>query len=121
MRIIKYSFIGGVAAVIDISLFAFFAGYIGWPWLPVSFCTFVFATLINYLLSIKYVFESGIRYQKNLEITAVYIVSIFGLSINQLVLFLLIVSMGWSLIYAKLCATGLVFFWNYFSRKKFIF
>lgn len=121
MRLIKYFFVGGLAAVIDITLFVLCAGYLGWPWIPVSICTFVLATLINYFLSIKFVFKSGIRHQKNLEIVAVYIVSIFGLLINQLALYLTITWLNWSFLVAKIFATAIVFFWNYFSRKYFVF
>ena len=121
MILIKYFFVGGAAALLDIGLFIFFAGYLVWPWGPVAVGTFILATLVNYFLSINYVFESGIRHQKKIEILAVYAVSFFGLVLNQLVLYFAIVLMASSLIVAKVCATAIVFFWNYFSRKFFIF
>lgn len=121
MRLIKYFYVGGLAALFDITLFTICAVYLEWPWMPVSISTFILATLINYFLSIKFVFKSGIRHQKNLEIAAVYLVSIFGLLINQLVLYITISYLGWSLLIAKIFASSIVFFWNYFSRKYFIF
>ena len=68
MMIYKYFIVGGLAAVIDISLFTFFAGYLGLPWLPISTLSFCIATYTNYVLSIKYIFESGARYTKSKEI-----------------------------------------------------
>jgi putative flippase GtrA len=121
MHLAKYFFVGSIAAGVDIALFTFCAGYLGWPWIPVSICTFILATLLNYFLSIKYVFESGVRHKKHLEITGVYVVSIFGLAVNQLILYIIITWVHWSLFIAKICATTVVFFWNYFSRKRFIF
>ena len=121
MPLIKYFFIGGASAFVDIGLFIYFADYLGWPWGPVAVGTFVLATLVNYFLSINYVFESGVRYQKKIEIGAVFAVSFFGLIVNQLVLYLGIVWMDSSLIIAKICATAIGFFWNFFSRKHFIF
>jgi putative flippase GtrA len=121
MHLLKYFVVGGAAATVDIGLFSFFAGYLSWPWAPVSICTFILATFINYFLSIRYVFQSGVRYQKNLEILAVYIVSFFGLLVNQLVLYISINYIQLNLILAKITATIIVFFWNYLSRKKFIF
>ena len=53
MKIVKYFFVGGIAATIDIGLFSFFAVYLGWPWLAVSVATFILATFINYFLSIS--------------------------------------------------------------------
>lgn len=121
MRIYKYFFVGGIAAVVDIGLFSMFAIYIGLPWIPVSICTFIIATYINYLLSIKYVFESGIRYKKNVEMMAVFAISGLALLVNQSVMYMAINFLGWNLIASKIIATITVFLWNYFGRSNLIF
>jgi putative flippase GtrA len=43
--------VGGVSAVVDISLFMLFAQGLALPYLRVSAATFVVATLVNYWLS----------------------------------------------------------------------
>ena len=121
MRLLKYFFVGGAAAVVDISLFSLFAGYLAWPWIPVSICTFILATFVNYFLSIQFVFESGARHKKNVEVIGVFLVSGLALLVNQLVLYVAIELLGWHLIVSKIIATGTVFFWNYFGRSKFVF
>jgi putative flippase GtrA len=121
IRLLRYFFVGGVAAICDIGLFSIFAGYFGWPWFSVSVITFIFATLVNYFLSIRFVFESGARYKKHFEIAAVYFVSALALAVNQLVLYFAIEVLGWNLIASKLLATSIVFFWNYLGRSIFIF
>jgi putative flippase GtrA len=121
MRLFKYFFVGGTAAIVDIGLFSILSGYLSWPWIPVSIATFILATLTNYFLSIKYVFESGIRHQKHVELMGVFIVSGLALLVNQLTLFIAIEILDWSLIVSKFVATGIVFFWNYFGRSKFVF
>jgi len=121
MRIVKYFFVGGTAAVVDIGLFSIFASYLGWPWIPVSIATFTLATLTNYFLSIQFVFESGSRHKKHIEVIGVFIVSILALLVNQLVLYVSIEMLGLHLILSKIIATGVVFFWNYYGRSKFVF
>lgn len=121
MRIVKYFFVGGTAAVVDIGLFAIFAGYLGLPWIPVSIATFILATLVNYLLSIRFVFESGVRHQKHVELAGVFVVSGLALLVNQLALYIAIELLGLQLIISKIIATGVVFFWNYYGRSKFVF
>ena len=121
MRIIKYFFVGGTAAVVDIGLFSIFASYLGWPWIPVSIVTFILATLTNYFLSIQFVFESGARHKKHVEVIGVFIVSSLALLVNQAVLYVAIEMLGWHLIFSKIVATGIVFFWNYYGRSKFVF
>ena len=59
MKIVKYFFVGGTAAAVDIVIFSIFAGYFGLPWIPVSIFTFILATFISYFLSIRFVFQSG--------------------------------------------------------------
>lgn len=121
MRIVRYFFVGGTAAVVDIGLFTIFAGYLGWPWIPVSIATFILATLVNYSLSIRFVFDSGLRHKKHIEVMGVFVVSALALLVNQLALYLAIELAGLNLILSKLIATGVVFFWNYFGRSKFVF
>jgi len=121
MRLFKYFFVGGFAAIIDIGLFSLFASYLGLPWIPVSIFTFILATLVNYFLSIQIVFKSGVRHQKHVELIGVFIVSTLALLVNQAVLYVGIEILGLQLIISKIIATGTVFFWNYFGRSKFIF
>ena len=121
MRLLKYFFVGTAAAAIDIGLFIIFASYLGWAWLPVSIVTFCLATLVNYFLSIKFVFESGSRHKKCIEIIGVFMVSGLALVMNQVVLYLLIELLGWHLIISKISATITVFFWNYLGRSRIIF
>lgn len=121
MKIIKYFFVGGTAAIVDIGLFAIFAKYLEFNYLMVGFFSFTIATLVNYLLSIRHVFESGVRFSKKKEITIIYIVSAFGLAINLFVLYSCVELVGVGLIVSKLIATGVVFFWNYFIRREFVF
>jgi putative flippase GtrA len=121
MRIIKYFFVGGAAAFVDIGLFSIFAGYYGWPWIPVSIVSFILATLTNYFLSIHFVFESGARHKKHVEVFGVFIVSSLALLVNQLVLYLAIEMIGLHLIFSKIIATSVVFFCNYYGRSKFVF
>lgn len=121
MPFIKYFFVGGTAAIVDIGLFALFASHLGWHWLPVSIFTFCLATLVNYFLSIKYVFKSGSKHKKHIEIIGVFIVSSLALLVNQLFLYLFIEWLNWHLIISKLLATLSVFFWNYFGRSRIIF
>jgi len=121
MRVIRYLLVGGTAAVVDISLFSIFAGYFGWPWVPVSIVAFILSTLVNYFLSIQFVFESGTRHKKYVEVLGVFIVSSLALIANQSALYFAIEILKWNLIISKLIATGVVFLWNYYGRSKFIF
>jgi putative flippase GtrA len=120
MQIIRYFFVGGVAALIDISIFYVFAQIFQFPWMPVSICSFILATYVNYLLSIKIVFVSDPQ-KKHKELMGVFLVSGLALIINQLVLYIAIEFLHLPLLNSKVIATGAGFLWNYFGRSIFVF
>ena len=121
MRFFKYILVGGVAAIVDIGLFSLLTQVENFHWFPVSIASFCIATLVNYYLSITHVFQSGSRFQKHHEVLLVFIISGIALILNQFILYFLIEKADWNLIFAKISATGLVFFFNYFGRKKIVF
>jgi putative flippase GtrA len=121
MRIVRYFVVGGVAAAVDIGLFALLVEGAGLPWLPVSVVTFVLATLVNYGLSVRHVFESGVRFARHHEILLVFVISGIALAVNQLCLYVLIETMRLPPVVSKVVATGAVFMWNYLGRHRIVF
>lgn len=113
--------VGGLAAAIDIGLFALFAKYLGMPYLRVAAASFVIATLANYWLSIRFVFVSGQRFRRRWEVALVFAVSLAGLAFNTLILWICVETWHLDLLLAKVAATGAVFFWNFLARRILIF
>jgi len=121
MKIIKYFFVGAIAALTDISLFYIFARLLGYNYLIVAFFSFIIATFVNYILSIMYVFKSGIKFSKKKEISLIYIISSIALLINQISLYVLIDLITVEMTLSKVIATIIAFFWNYLIRRNYIF
>lgn len=121
MKIVRYFVVGGMAATVDVGCFFLFTSIAGIWWFQSALASFTLATLVNYFLSIKYVFKSGVRFQKHHELMLIFLVSGTGLVINQLILWVLIESVGVNMLVSKLTATALLFFWNYGLRKSVVF
>jgi putative flippase GtrA len=121
MKVVRYFFVGGVAATVDIGLFTVFAYWLGYNYLVVGACTFILATLVNYILSVRYVFESGVRFTPGHEISLVYLVSGAGLILNQLILFACVEFLVLDKLLSKVIATASIFLWNFLLRSYFIF
>jgi putative flippase GtrA len=121
MQVFRYFLVGGASAVIDISLFTFLTYALKYHWLQSSVISFICATLINYFLSIRFVFTSGNRHSKNLELVSVFVVSLLALCANQIILYICIELLYFNLIFSKFLSILLVFFLNYFGRKYFVF
>lgn len=121
MKFIRYFFVGGIAAVVDIGLFYLGAGVMRWNYLIVGTVSFILATLVNYVISVRVVFKSGTRFSRNSEVFLVFLVSTIGLAINQAILYICISRLSVAILPSKLTATGCVFLWNYFLRSRFVF
>ena len=113
--------VGGIATCVDVGLFMLFAQGLGLPYLRVAACTFVVATAVNYILSVRIVFVSGLRFGRRQELALVFVVSGIGLALNQAILFAAVEWAGGPLLVSKLAATAIVFFWNYLARRHFVF
>jgi putative flippase GtrA len=119
-QLFKYFFVGATAALIDWLFYWILVNYGAVHYLLAAVISFNIATLVNYLLSVKWVFNSG-RYSKYIEISLVFLVSLLGLLFNELFLYLFKEIFNLHFMISKVAATGIVFFWNYLSRKKLIF
>jgi putative flippase GtrA len=120
-QIVRYFFVGGIAAIVDIVIFYIFAKYLGFNYLLVGAFGFILATLLNYMLSIEYVFESKVRFTKGAEILWIYVISLVGLFLHLVFLYLFIDLIQLEKMMGKLIAIAGVFLWNYLMRKNFIF
>ena len=121
MKIVKYAAVGAVAAVTDFLIFAIFAKLLDFNYFLIGAIGFIIATVVNYFLSIRFVFESGVRFGLQKEISLVFLISFIALGVNQIVLYVGIGILGWEMLLTKLFATGAVFFWNFGARSQFIF
>lgn len=121
MKLVRYFFVGGAAAVVDISLFILFAILLKFNYLVVGSVGFILATFVNYRLSVRYVFSSGSRFDKMQEIIAVYMISALGLIFHQLALYTAVQMFNMELMLSKINATALVFLWNYYIRHCYVF
>lgn len=121
MKIVKYFFVGGAAAAVDLTVFTVFAKLLGYNYLAVSVFGFAIATLVNYLLGIKFVFRRGARFSAQHEVALLYLVSATGLALNTGLLFAFVEYLRLDSLVAKILATLGTFFWNYTLRQRFIF
>jgi putative flippase GtrA len=121
VRAARYFVVGGTSAVFDIGFFFVFAKLLGYHYMAVSTVGFMFAVLINYYLSVRFVFTSGVRFSRGQELALIYMVSSIGLLLHLLILYVAIDLLGIELMLSKFGATGCVFFWNFLARNYFVF
>ena len=120
-RVVRYFIIGGISALMEFVLFAIFITVFNVEWYYANVVSFILISLVHYVLSIRFVFESGARFAKHQEILLTFLASGVGLLVNQLALYLLMRLLGLEVLIAKIGAIATTFFWNYIARQSFIF
>ena len=131
-QIVKFGFVGVLCFVIDFGLYKL-CNFIGITYLISGFIGFTVSVIVNYLLSMKFVFERREDMSRKREFIIFVILSVIGLGINELLLFIGIdgiyfnsealrnmfsESMAETLV--KLFATAVVMVYNFVTRKIFL-
>ena len=115
-----YFLVGGVCALVDWVFFALLFYPAGLHYLIAGTLSFVIATGLNYVLSVKYVFAAG-RRSRHAAVALVYFASLVGVLINLAVLGGLIEYAGIHPMLAKVAGTASAFGWNFGARYYWIF
>ncbi len=98
-----------------------------------AFFGFVISVIVNYILSMKYVFERREDLDRKKEFTIFVVLSVIGLGINELIILFCIdlVYANWAWLHnligatlatagAKIVATAVVMVYNFVTRKIFL-
>ena len=118
---IRYFAASAVALLVDAGILALLTSYAGVPYLISGAISFVFGIVVNYLLSIRWVFERRTFGDARVEFALFFLIGIVGLFINELVLWFLTSHFGIYYLFSKGISVIIVFLWNFFARKFFLF
>ncbi len=118
-QILKFGVVGGIAFLIDYSLLYILTEYAKIPVLYSSVISFSVSVIFNYILSTKWVFTTKEKQTLKDFITFV-LLSVIGLGINQLIMYLGVDKLNIYYMIVKLFATAVVMVYNFISRKLII-
>lgn len=131
IQFFRYSIVGGIASVIDISVFTLLAVTFDFDHLVSNSAAFLCGLIINYLLCKKWVFSNS-HSTNYIDFFPFAAIGIVGILISNLILYFLIdieilakilffASEDLIILVAKLTAVFIVLFWNFIARKKIVF
>lgn len=119
-QIIRFGVVGGTAFLIDFGVLWFCTDVVGVNYLISNCIAFSVSVIYNYILSILWVFETKKKRDKLFEVLIFVFLSIIGLGINELIMWISVSKFGASHLFSKIVATALVMIYNFVSRKFFL-
>ena len=119
-QIIKFGFVGFLCFFIDYGIMVFLTEALKINYLISSGCSFSVSVIVNYILSIKFVFDADRDANKVKQFLVFLFFSIGGLIINQIVMWVAVDLLGIFYMISKIGATAIVMVYNFVTRKMFI-
>lgn len=114
-QILKFGVVGGIAFVIDYGILFLLAKVTGLNELISAAISFIISLTFNYFLSTKWVFEA--KKQTPKEVIIFVLLSVVGLGINEVLIYLGTKKLGIDVMIVKLFATAIVMVYNFITRK----
>ena len=119
-QIIKFGFVGFLCFFIDYGIMVFLTEALKINYLISSGCSFSVSVIVNYILSIKFVFDADRDANKVKQFLVFLFFSIGGLIINQIVMWVAVDLLCIFYMISKIGATAIVMVYNFITRKLFI-
>lgn len=119
-QIFKFSVVGGTAFLIDYSVMIALTELCGINYLISSGISFVVSVIYNYILSVRWVFEVDENGDKRKEFVVFIVLSLIGLGLNQLLMWVFVSMIHIFYMVAKIIVTAIVMLYNFITRKLFL-
>lgn len=121
LQLFRYGFVGGLAFVVDYGTLFGLTHFAGVPYLWSAAIAFILGLVTNYLISISWVFAHTGKMRIWQEFAVFAVIGIIGLGLNEGIMYVGTDMLQLHYMVSKLISTGIVFFWNFFARKLFVF
>lgn len=119
LQIVRFGIVGIIATAIDYGLMVILKEVVGISYLTSCAVSFTVSCVINYFLSIKFVFASNEKMSKPLELSVFCLLSLIGLGLNQVIMWYTVENLKINYLIGKIVATAIVMAYNFISRKFF--
>jgi putative flippase GtrA len=118
VQLFRYTFVGGIAFVIDFGLLFLLTAYAGLHYQWSAAISFIAGLAVNYMISITWVFNADEGSRNRLyEFLMFAVVGVIGLGLNALIIYVFTELVGVYYLISKIISTIIVFLWNFLGRR----
>jgi putative flippase GtrA len=119
-QLFRFGIVGVIAFIIDYGLLYILTEKCGIYYLVSSLISFGVSVIFNYIASVIWVFDVDKRKSKVKNFVYFIALSVVGLAINELIMWLGVDKMHIYYMLVKLFATAIVMIFNFITRKMFL-
>lgn len=121
VQIIRYGFVGGTSFLVDFGLLYFLTEFLNLFYLFSTSISFTVGLMVNYSISVLWVFTTSRFLNKFHEILIFSIIGLIGLGMNLIIMWFCTELLSIYYLISKIISTVIVFFWNFFAKKFILF
>ena len=119
-QFLKFALVGFASLAVEYLFLGYFLQALSMDYLLATTIAFIISIVVNYILSMKYVFSHKEDMSRKREFTIFAVLSAIGLGLNDLYMFIGVSLLNVGTMSMKLISTFFVTWYNYFSRRKFL-
>lgn len=119
-QIVGFGFVGVICFIIDYALMVILTELFSVNYLLSCGISFFISTVVNYVLSMKYVFSSKKNITKTKEFTLFVIMSTIGLILTEVLMKCFVDKFKIHYMVSKIVVTAIVMVYNFVTRKVFL-
>ena len=120
LQLVKFGAVGFLCFFIDYGIMLLLTELAGVNYLISCCISFSVSVIVNYLLSMHFVFAAKANMKKRTQFVIFVILSVIGLGLNQLFMWLFVDLVHIPYQIAKLAVTAIVMLFNFVTRKVFL-
>ena len=119
-QFMRFALVGFASLAIEYAFLGYFLYTLHLDYLVATTISFTASVAVNYVLSVRYVFEHRPGMSRGREFTIFAMLSAVGLGLNELYMFVGVGLLNVGTMAMKLISTFFVTWYNFFSRRFFL-
>lgn len=119
-QFLRFAAVGLTAFAIDFGVLWLLNYPLGVNYLVANVISFTLSTVFNYFASVRWVFDVSDGRSKTKDFVVFVVLSIIGLGLNSLCMYLLVDIAKLEVMLSKILATAIVTMYNFVTRKKYL-
>lgn len=116
----KFGLVGTLCFCIDYGFMIMLTEFTEFGYFLSCELSYILSVIVNYILSMRFVFKGREELGKFQEVVIFVALSLVGLALNQMIMWIAVDFFGMFYVIAKIFSTMLVTTYNFISRKLFL-